>query len=84
MSRHPGHLPKMRACYDYHFIMKELAEELKKQLIFLEENTEKYITFIVPIEKEAIRIDKNGEEVIKNTSYVLQFIVSARFMESAL
>ena len=30
--------------YDYHFIIKELAEECKKQLIYLGENTEKYIT----------------------------------------
>ena len=37
--------------YDYHFIMKELAEDFKKQFICLGENTEKYITFTVPIEK---------------------------------
>ena len=41
--------------YDYHFIIKEL-EEFKKQFICLEENTEKYITFTVPIEQ---RIYKN-------------------------
>ena len=28
--------------YDYHFIIKELAEELKKQFICLGENSEKY------------------------------------------
>ena len=52
--------------YDYHFIIKELAEEFKKQFTCLGENTEKYITFTVPIEKEVIRIDKNGEEITKN------------------
>ena len=36
--------------YDHHFIIKELAEESKKKIICLGENTEKYITFIVPIE----------------------------------
>ena len=46
--------------YDYHFIINELAEEFKKQFTFLGENTEKYITFTVPIEKEVTRIDKNG------------------------
>ena len=29
-------------------------------------NTKKYITFIVPTEKEVTRIDKNGEEITKN------------------
>ena len=32
--------------YDYHFIIKELAEEFKKQFTCLEESTEKYITFM--------------------------------------
>ena len=35
--------------YDYHFIIKELAEEFKEQFECLGENTEKYITFSVPI-----------------------------------
>ena len=50
---------------DYHFIIKELVEEFKKLFTCLGENTEKYITFTVPIEKEVTRIDKNGEEVTK-------------------
>ena len=45
--------------------MNELAEEFKKYFICLGENTEKCITFTVPIEKEGIRIDKNGEKVTK-------------------
>ena len=36
---------------DYHFIMKELAEESEK-VTCLGENAEKYITFSVPVEKE--------------------------------
>ena len=47
--------------YGYHFIMKELAEEFKKQFTCLGENTEKYITFTVPIEKklqELIKMEK--------------------------
>ena len=35
---------------------------------------EKYKTFTVPIEKEVTRIDKNGKEITKNISYILQFI----------
>ena len=52
--------------YDYHFIIKELAEEFKNQFTCLGEITEKYITFTVLIEKEVTRIDKNGEKVTKN------------------
>ena len=33
--------------YDYHFIIKDLAEQFE----YLGENTEKYITFSVPIKK---------------------------------
>ena len=56
----------------------------KKQFTCLEENTEKYITFTVPIEKEVTRIDKNGEEIAKNLSYTLQLIDSARIMARSL
>ena len=38
--------------YDYHFLIKELAEEFKGEFECLGENTEKYITFSVPIKKE--------------------------------
>ena len=37
--------------YDYHFVIKELAEESKRQFTCLGENTEQYITFTVPTEK---------------------------------
>ena len=70
--------------YDYHFIIKELAEEFKKQFTFSGKNTAKCITFTVPIEKKVTRIDKNGEEITKSLSYVLQFIDSAIFMASSL
>ena len=70
--------------YDYYFIKKELAEEFKKQFTCLEESTEKYITFTVPTEKEVTRIGKNGEEITKHLSYILQFIDTARSMASSL
>ena len=41
--------------YDFHFIIKELAEEFKRQFTWLWENTEKYITFTVPIEKKSYK-----------------------------
>ena len=61
-----------------------LAEEFKKATYLFRDNTEKYITFTVPIEKQITIIDKNGEEVTKNISYILQFIHSTRFMASSL
>ena len=64
--------------------MKELAEEFKKIFTCLGKNTEKYISFTVPIEKEVTRIDKNGEQNAKNISYMLQFIDNPRFMTSSL
>ena len=41
--------------YDYHFITKELAEEFKGEFECLGENTNEYITFSVPIKKEATK-----------------------------
>ena len=38
--------------YDYHFIIKELAEEFNGHFECLGENTEKYITFSVPIQND--------------------------------
>ena len=37
--------------YDYHFIIKELANEFEGKFEFWEENTERYKTFSVQIEK---------------------------------
>ena len=48
--------------YDYHFIIKQLAEEFKGQFECLGENTEKYITFSVPIKKEVTNDDNSKKE----------------------
>ena len=66
--------------YQYHFIMKMLAKEFKKQFIFLG-NIDKYLIFTVPMEK--IQEYRNGEEITKNISYRSQFIDSARFMKNS-
>ena len=70
--------------FDHHFIIKELAEEFEIQFTCLGENTKKWITFSVPIEKEVTRIDKNGNEITKTIPYRLQFIESTKFMASSL
>ena len=62
--------------YDYHFIIKELAEEFEGQFECLGENAEKYITFSVPIEK--------GLDNGKSTTYKIKFTDSFRSMSSLL
>ena len=54
--------------YDYHVIIKELANEFEGQFKYLGENTEKYKTFSVPMEKEVTNIDKDGNENVINIS----------------
>ena len=60
--------------YDYHFIIKELVKEFESDF---GENTEKYITFSVPIKK---KIENKDIEI----TYKIKFIDSYRFMSSSL
>ena len=62
--------------YDYHFIIKELAEECEGQFECLGENTEKYITFSVPIKKEL--------DNVKMITCKIKFIDSFKFMSNPL
>ena len=48
--------------YDYHFIIKELADEFEEKFECIGENKERYKTFSVPIKKEIIKIDKDGNK----------------------
>ena len=70
--------------YDYHVIIKELANKFVGQFECLGENTEKYKTFSVPIEKKVTKIDKYGNESVVTISYKIKFIDSARFMATSL
>ena len=70
--------------YDYHFIIKELAEEFEGEFECLAENTEKYITFLVPIKKEITKKDKDDNNTITKMSYKIKFIDSYRFMSCSL
>ena len=63
--------------YDHHFIIKELVKEFKGSFECLGENTEKYITFSVPIKK---KIESKDLEI----TYKIKFIDSYRFMSSSL
>ena len=70
--------------YDYHFIIKELAEEFEGEFECLGQNTEKYITFSLPIKKEITKKDKKGNDKITKISYKIKFIDSCRFMSTSL
>ena len=70
--------------YEYHFILKELANEFEGQFEFLGENKEKYKTFALPIKKEITKMDKDGNENDVNIFYKIKFIDSARFIVSSL
>ena len=59
--------------YDYNFIIRRLAKEFKFEC--LGENTEKYITFSVPIKKNANN---------KTITYKLEFIDNYRFISNKL
>ena len=63
--------------YDYHFMIKELACEFEGNFECLGENTEKYITFSVPIKK---RIGNKNMDI----TYKVKFIDSFRFMATSL
>ena len=62
--------------YYYRFIIKKLAEEFKEQLECFGENTEKYIVFSVPLEKE---LDNSKVVTCK-----IKSIDTLRFMLSSL
>ena len=64
--------------YDYHFIIKELVKEFDGNFDCLGENTEKYITFSVPIKK---KIENKASVEI---NYKIKFIDSCKFMSSLL
>ena len=63
--------------YDYHFIIRELVKEFEGNFECLGENTEKYITFSVPIKK---RIENKDIEI----NYKIKFVDSFRFMATSL
>ena len=63
--------------YDYHFIIKELVKEFGGNFECLGENTEKYITFSVPLKK---KIENKDIQI----TCKIKFIDSYRFMSSSL
>ena len=62
--------------YDYHFVIKKLAEEFKGDFECLGENTEKYITFSVPLKKE----NDTGKKIKCKLKFIDRYI----FMSTSL
>ena len=65
--------------YDYHFVIKYLAREFKGHFVCLGENTEKYISFTVPL-KKVINDEESNDEEIK---YRIRISDSCRFMQDS-
>ena len=70
--------------YDHRFIVKDLAEESEGEFECLGENTEKYITFSIPIKKGIRKRDKDGDDKIIKISYKIKLIDSFRYMSTSL
>ena len=62
-------IPHNGSSYDYHFIIKGLAEEFEVDFECLGENKEKYITFSLPIKKES----NEGGTIIYNIKLIDSF-----------
>ena len=61
--------------YDYHFIIHKIAEELERQFTCFGENTEKYITCPVLLEKKVqkmIKMEKRWKKLyLTNYSFLI-------------
>ena len=61
--------------YDYHFIIKKLPNKFEGQFECLGENTEKYKTFSIPVEKKVTNIDKASDEtLVTNMSQIMKLL----------
>ena len=70
------------ANYYYHSIIKQLENQFEGEFECIGEVKEKYKTSSVPIKKETMKIDKDGNKTVDTISYKTKFIDSARFMAS--
>ena len=64
--------------------MKRLAKESDGKIRCLGENTEKYITFPVTLNRKVTKIDKGDNDEAKIIPYKLSFIYSFRFLSTLL
>ena len=70
--------------YDYHFIIKELANKFNGQFECIGLKKEKYKTFSALIKKKIVKIDKDDNKTDETISYKVKFIDNVRFMARLL
>ena len=70
--------------YDYHFIIKKLANKSEGQFEPFWEKKEMYKKSFVPIKQEITKIDKDCNERVATIFYTIKFIDSAKFIASSL
>ena len=68
--------------YDFNLIITELAKEFRSELQCIPVNTNKYMSFSIPIRKKVYANTKNTKK--KYVTYNLKFIDSARHMNASL
>ena len=68
--------------YDFNLIITELAKEFKSELQCIPVNTNKYMSFSIPIKKKVYPNSKNTKK--KLLTYNLKFIDSVRHMNESL
>ena len=79
-----------RSNYDYHYIIKQLAnrfqgfDNFKTFNLLIKRKYWKIHNLFSPVERVVMRIDRNGEEVAITISYKQQLIDRAVFMASPL
>ena len=69
--------------YDCRFIIKELAEEFEKKYLFRRKQQEIHNLYSTKGKRSYKNVkngdpknDKNGEEITKNISYILHFLIA--------
>ena len=70
--------------YDYHFIIKELANEFEGSFKCIGENSEIYKIFSDIVNKKVIKTDKDSNEMVETISCKIKFIDSMRFVATLL
>ena len=70
--------------YDFHLIIKELANEFDCQFDCIAKNSEKYKTFFIPINKEVVKIDKEGNKTSEFILSKIKFIDNMRFVATSI
>ena len=67
--------------YDFDLIISKLAKEFKSEMKCIPQNTNKYMSFSIPIKKEVIESDNQKKKVI---TYDIKFMDTARHINRAL